>query len=577
MSVIRQIHIKHFRTIREMIWSPKPGLNCLIGAGDSGKSTILDAIDVALGARRSFPFTDADFYRLDTTQPIEILITLGNLDDQLINIDRYGFFLRGFDIDTKIISDEPQLGQETVLTIKLTVNEDLEPEWQLYSERAESEEIERHLYWKHRELIASVRLGATTTQHLAWGNRSVLNKLADKSLDISSTLAKIGRQTRQIFAEQQINELDAVLAQVKEIGNKLGVPVGTPKALLDVKGVSLNNGAISLHDFNNTPLRQLGTGSSRLLISGLQKAASTSNVIIVDEAEYGLEPHRITRLLNELGSKDHQPLQQVFITTHSPYVLRELQAEQLHILRSSLPLPPPEINQYSHVIYSLQNSNEHQSTLRVCAEAFFSRAVIVAEGKTEIGFVRGIDLYCQDQQKASIQTHGIYCTDGGGDSMFLRAKIFAELGYPTAIFKDSDKSQEHEASTREAQARGISVFEWGNSYATEDVLFASCPKISISELLNIAVNRKGRDSINDNILACSQSLFNLDSCYNTFIEDMRPVLANAAKKKSWYKDIEPAEIIARSVIGPNYGDFSQELTSQVNKLFRWAYTHGGIQ
>ncbi|TKF96441.1 AAA family ATPase, partial [Vibrio sp. F13] len=101
------------------------------------------------------------------------------------------------------------------------------------------------------------------------------------------------------------------------------------------------------------PLRQLGTGSSRLLISGLQKAASNSKVIIVDEAEYGLEPYRITRLLNELGSKDAEPTQQVFITTHSPYVLRELQAQQLHVMRR--PTPAQEAfdpERIQHTIYS---------------------------------------------------------------------------------------------------------------------------------------------------------------------------------------------------------------------------------
>ncbi|WP_432763235.1 AAA family ATPase [Echinimonas agarilytica] len=60
MSVIRQVYIRNFRGIESLFWNPHPGLNCLIGPGDSGKSTILDAIDLCLGARRNFSFTDAD-------------------------------------------------------------------------------------------------------------------------------------------------------------------------------------------------------------------------------------------------------------------------------------------------------------------------------------------------------------------------------------------------------------------------------------------------------------------------------------------------------------------------------------
>ncbi|MGO4684118.1 AAA family ATPase [Hyphomicrobium sp. 2TAF46] len=40
------------------------GLNCLIGPGDSGKSSVLEAIDFCLGARRNLQISDADFHRL---------------------------------------------------------------------------------------------------------------------------------------------------------------------------------------------------------------------------------------------------------------------------------------------------------------------------------------------------------------------------------------------------------------------------------------------------------------------------------------------------------------------------------
>ncbi|MBB3394208.1 MULTISPECIES: AAA family ATPase [unclassified Rhizobium] len=53
MATIRTIEIENFRGIKKLQWHPKPGVNCLIGPGDSGKSTILDAIDLCLGATRS--------------------------------------------------------------------------------------------------------------------------------------------------------------------------------------------------------------------------------------------------------------------------------------------------------------------------------------------------------------------------------------------------------------------------------------------------------------------------------------------------------------------------------------------
>ena len=572
MPQIRHVHIKNFRAIKELVWRPRPGLNCLIGSGDSGKSTILDAIEIALSARQSYPFTDADFFKLDTTNPIEIFVTIGALDDELKNIDTYGMYLRGFDDSSGEILDEPQVGLEVVLTLKLTVEEDLDADWLLYSQRTSEDDLGRRLPWKHRELIAPARLGTALNHHLAWGNRSVLNKLSEETFNVSSALADIGRATRETFSNSEVAGVDELLTRVKTIANQLGVPVGDLQAQLDVNSVSLSHGAISLHDDDKTPLRQLGTGSSRLLISGLQKAATTSSILLVDEAEYGLEPYRITRLLNELGSKEQEPEQQVFITTHSPYVLRELQANQLHVLQkiSKVEQLFSPSSPGSHQIYSLNEGSVEQSTLRVCAEAFFSRAVIVCEGKTEIGLVRGIDLYNQESGKDSIQAHGAYWANGEGQPLFERATIFRKLGYRTAILKDSDKSAEDIDPTSAAQSIGIAVYEWGNNYATEDALFFGCPERVIPELIQLAVDRKTRETINSNIEYYSDNTFCLDDCLENFDDSMRAALSIAAKKKSWFKDIQPAETVARSIIGPNYDDFSEAFTTPLNELFFWA-------
>lgn len=252
-------------------------------------------------------------------------------------------------------------------------------------------------------------------------------------------------------------------------------------------------------------------------------------------------------------------------------MLRELQAEQLHVIRKAgtIPFSPPN-SHCSHLIHSLTGGDEQQSTLRVCAEAFFSRSVIVCEGKTEIGLVKGVDLYCQNQGIESIQAHGVYWADGGGQTQFQRAKIFKSLGYPTAILKDSDKQAEDTVPTSEAKTLGIKVFEWGNNYAIEDALFMCCPASVILDLIELAIERKGRDSINANIQSFSENGFDLDKCLNNFDDSMRATLSKAAKEKSWFKGIEPAEKMAHLIIMPNYNDFGEIFTQPINELFTWA-------
>ena len=93
-----------------MDWCPAAGVNCLIGPGDSGKSTILDAIDYCLGARRNLAIADTDFHALDVTQSISISVTLGDLPDSMLSIETFGEYLRGFDAPTGMVEDEPRKG-----------------------------------------------------------------------------------------------------------------------------------------------------------------------------------------------------------------------------------------------------------------------------------------------------------------------------------------------------------------------------------------------------------------------------------------------------------------------------------
>lgn len=571
MSVIRQVYIRNFRGIESLFWNPHPGLNCLIGPGDSGKSTILDAIDLCLGARRSYSFTDADFFNSNVINPLEIIITLGNLDDALKNLERYGEFLRGFDIGARQLFDEPAQHLETVISIRLLVDRGLDPDWHLFSQRAANEGLEKRLPWNHRELIAPTRLGEGSKQHFTWGRHSLLNKLAEERLDVSALLSEITRNARMSFAENEIEGIQGVLANIQVVANRLGVPVDEMRALLDVASITMSHGAVSLHDNNGTPIRQLGTGSTRLLLAGLQKLTSSSKLLLVDEAEYGLEPFRINRLLNEIGAKDEVPSQQVFITTHSPYVLRELKAEQLQVVRKrgEVPFPPP-FHESSHQIFTMTNTSDHQSTLRACAEAFLANKVIVCEGKTEIGLFRGVDYVEAEQNRQSIQALGVMYADGDGDSMFKRAKVFRELGYPVAIFKDSDKNDEQQTHITEANQLAISMFEWNHNYATEHAIFFCCPLDMIPQLLAFAVERKNSDAINAHIMSASQQQLNLTLCLDGPQETHRLILANAAKNKGWYKDITPMEELAKNLFWPNKERFHTVFTSTLQNLLNWA-------
>ena len=192
MARVRLLRISNFRSLSSLRWEPSAGINCLIGPGDAGKSSILDAIDLCIGARRNVQFSDADFYQLDTARPIEIDVTLGDLPDGLRSMEAYGQFLRGWDRVFSELADEPGADLETVLTLRLCVAADLEPTWSLVSDRAAAQGLSRNLAWADRVRLAPMRIGGSAHANLGWRRGSVLDRLSDERADATAALVKGG-------------------------------------------------------------------------------------------------------------------------------------------------------------------------------------------------------------------------------------------------------------------------------------------------------------------------------------------------------------------------------------------------
>lgn len=573
MARIREVRIQNFRGIKFLSWRPKPGINCLIGPGDSGKTTILDAIDLCLGARRNVVFTDADFHDLNVDEPVIISLTIGDLEDKLNDIERYGMFLRGFDQTTGESVDEPGYGYETVITLQLRVSKDLEPVWELVSDRAREEGIERGLAWQERVRLTPTRIGASADYHLSWRRGSVVSGFFGDPGATTAGLAEVSRMAREAFGEFKTDEVSKVLLKVAETAQDLGVQVGDNLAArLDPHAISINTGAITLHDESRVPLRALGTGSMRLLIAGLQGSlASKSSILLVDEIEHGLEPHRIIRFLDSLGAKEiENPPLQVFMTSHSPTALRELSGEQLFVVRRT----PTGTN-----VLPVGTQDHLQGTIREFPEAFLAPSVIVCEGKSEIGLLRGLDQYRTQQGRLSIGAKGVALVQvAGGDptKAFSRAAALRELGYRVAVFVDADRQIDMTA-LEDFKAIDGTFFCWRDGRNLEDELFLSLSKGDVKRLLQLAIRFRGRELIDQHIKSRSMNGLDLDRVEELLDTpgdlgtDVLNVLARAANSKQspWFKTIRYMEQVGREVVGPGLDTAEHGFKSIIENIFSW--------
>ncbi|EQB04016.1 ATP-dependent nuclease [Sphingobium baderi] len=566
MARIRHIGIRNFRCIQKLDWFPSAGINCLIGPGDGGKSSVLDAIDLCLGARRSAPFTDADFHALDVTAPISISITIGDLSDALKSIDTYGAYVRSFDPATGIIDDEPEAGKETVLTIELSVGSDLDPVWTLVSDRARAQGLSRNLTWGDRMRLSPTRIGALAESNLAWRRGSVLNRLTDEKADTSAALASAARDARKAFGDLADAQLGETLKIVADTARELGIPAGEKlKAMLDAHSVSFGGGTVALHGDDGIPLRALGVGSTRLLVAGLQrKAAQESSVLLIDELEHGLEPHRIIRLLGSIGAKESPPPIQAFLTTHSPVALRELRGDQLWVLRKLAA---------GHQLDLVGAGDPIQGTIRAHPEAFLSHSVLVCEGASEVGLMRGLDLCFAAQGATSLNARGVALVDAGGvNKIYGRANVLRNLGFRIATLRDDDVQPDvgEEALFTFQDGR---LFKWAAGQALEHAIFLGVSDAAVHQLLERAVELHGEELIDEHIRAASQNALALATCRGPVTPWSRQTLATAAKgkKNAWFKTVSWMEDAARDIIGPDFQNMSADFRGSIAALFDWCH------
>ena len=96
---LRRLEIENFRGVRSLDWRHIAETSALVGPGDSGKSTILEAIERVLSPKWNVAFDDTDFWDLGTDVAIAIRATLTDLAPSFYRDTKFGLHLHAFDKD----------------------------------------------------------------------------------------------------------------------------------------------------------------------------------------------------------------------------------------------------------------------------------------------------------------------------------------------------------------------------------------------------------------------------------------------------------------------------------------------
>ena len=563
---IRKIKIKNFRGVKELDWHlPKADIFCLIGKGDSSKSTILEAIRYTFYPQWNLTLSDSDFHQCKVADSIVIEITIGELTEEFCSLDKYGYHLRGWDAAALKLTDEPEDHLESVLTVRLTVDKDLEPKWVVICDRHPD-----GVPFKQgdRNKVSVGLIGAYSEKQLSWATGTALAKLTEAQ-SLNELLANASRTARaSLNADRPVSlkNFDAAAEKSQEIAKLMGVPVSDAyKAHLDLASINLKVGGLALHD-GDIPLRQLGLGSRRMLLCGIQKMGlEEGHITLFDEVEFGLEPHRITRLIKHVR-EDRRG--QYFLTTHSPTVLRELTVKELYVVHSK--------GGVVQIISTAKDGLEQlevQGKIRSSTEAFLAKKVVVCEGATEVGFVRGFDDHQVGKGKDPLSYHGVALMDARGASKIKDlAKAFKSLGYDVSVLADADAEDQFSTpDAAELTKLGVPVHVWSEKHSLEERAFQDMPWESVVVSLKLAQNELGYP-VHDQVRSRVQEA--LDPDFEKWPESakLRTTIGVAAKKAGWFKDTTRGDQWFKSV-RPAFNDavfLKKNLAVKLEALWTWA-------
>jgi len=533
MARIHQLKICHFRGIEQFEqYFGDTNLIVLIGRGDSGKSTILKAISLALSPTWNNTFADTDFYNLDTTIPIEIEVSLRCVPDKLFTDAKYGFYKRLL-VNGEIIDDisksgeEPFAEEEDILTIKLVVDDTLQPKWYVVNER-EQDDIEiRH---RDRALLDMFMIADYADNHFSYNKLSPLYALLKKGLDAPDTIEKklvdVVRQAYQsIASNMSFQEFEKVVLEIKQQALHLGIEFEDLKTSLEYKGNAYTESNITLHDGQNRPLGMYGKGSKRLLSIAIQLAlAKAGGIILIDEIEQGLEPDRIRTIIKKLSQVEQG---QIFVTTHSRDVVVESKANSIYLMKKD--------SNFFH-----QFEPELQGLLRSQPEAFFARRVILCEGATEYGIIRALDQHLQGKDKLGLSARSIAIVDSkGGDNFYQYAIWLKYKGFDVITFNDDDNTAIL-STKKEATNAGVrmAICDAGNAF--EQQLFNDVPWNIVIALAQLAKNILSEEAV----VSCLDGIQSISDLNSTIVErqfEIRQKLGTQSKKKGWYKNVTDGE------------------------------------
>lgn len=448
--MIRRVAVRNYRLFRKLDLDLSPGMNILVGRNDTGKSTLIEAITLALTGRlhgRAFEqeLSPHLINRDATREYVTALISGGTVPtppaiviEVYLNDADAAEILRG----TNNLSGENACG----IRLQARLSPDFTEEYESFISRPDSVRLVPTEYYvvemlgfsgnriSSRSVPVDARVIDASTIRLQSGVDYHLQQIIRGNLDPKERV-ELSRQYRSL--REEFSEKEAV----KAINKRLEA---TDDELTDRKlSLSIDISqrytweANLVAHLDDLPFDLIGKGDQNALktLLAIGQKADAAHVVLIEEPENHLSFASLRKLISRIDAKCAG--KQVVIATHSTYVLNKLGIGNLVLLGMA---EPTRITDLSPDTVDFFKKLPGFDTLRLA----LAEAAILVEGPSDELIL----------QRAYLDTYGRLPIEDGIDviSVGLSHKRFAELairlGRRVRLVTDNDGKTLEEVKQR---------------------------------------------------------------------------------------------------------------------------------
>lgn len=426
MSYIKSIHIEGFKKFKNFDMSFNPRVNTIVGENESGKSTILEALEIALNQnyKNSEKFILKDLLNKENVEIFKTNPNIANLPEIIIeveleldnttvkNLDFSGLAYKnsrtelrcGIHFECKFDMENSEELNELITSGNIPY-EYYKMTWLTYNGTM-YDVMKRPL--KYLSINTS---NISSNNSYNYYNRSLFNSTYD-----TKEKAKI--------KNDYANKIESLLENVK-IDEERKFGINTRKVLLESVITLLQDGVT---------IENKGSGMENLIKTqiALDRMKTNIEVISIEEPENHLSHTNMKKMLDSIAERKENA--QIILTTHNTLIMNGLN------LRNVIWIDKEQKSQSLDSITSDTAAFFEKSDNSNLMEFIISEKVIIVEGNTEYMLVNKIfsDLYGEN-----IEKYGIHIISAGGIGYKRYLEVAETMPKKVVVLTDNDKKEKN--------------------------------------------------------------------------------------------------------------------------------------